>query len=73
MTNITLSISDELKHKMDNFSEIRWSEVVRKTIEKKIKDLELLNKLTSKSKLTEKDALEISNKIDRSIAKKLFQ
>ncbi len=41
-------------HRMKKFSEVRWSEVARKAIEKKVAGLELLEKLTSKSKLTEK-------------------
>lgn len=71
MGNVTLMLSDELQNKMKQHSEIRWSEVVRKTIQKKIEDLELLDKLTRKSKLTDKDVLEISKKIDSSVARKL--
>jgi predicted CopG family antitoxin len=32
MPNITLSISDEIYKKMKKYSEIKWSEVVRKAI-----------------------------------------
>lgn len=32
MTNITLSIPDEIYKKMKKYSEIKWSEVVRKAI-----------------------------------------
>lgn len=38
---------------------------------KKVTDLELLERLTAKSKLTEKDVEEISSKINREAAKKL--
>lgn len=71
MGNITLSLPEELQEKMKKHSEIRWSEVIRKTIQKRIEDLELLDSLTAKSKLTKEDALEISKKIDASVAKKL--
>jgi len=71
MGNVTLMLPDELQKKMKNHSEIRWSEVIRRSIQKKIEDLELLNKITAKSKLTSKDVLEISKKIDASVAKKL--
>ena len=71
MGNITLSLPDELQEKMKKHSEIRWSEVIRKTIQKRIEDLEFLDHLTSKSKLTKEDTLEISKKIDSSVAKKL--
>lgn len=72
MANITLSIPEDLHRKMKKFSEIKWSEVARKAIQKKVQDLEMLNKLTSKSKLTEKDVEEISNKINKSLAKKIL-
>jgi len=40
MTNITLSIDDKIYNKMKEFSEIRWSEFVRKIISKRINELE---------------------------------
>lgn len=40
MTNITLSIDDEIYKKMKKHSEIKWSEFVRKIIESRIKELE---------------------------------
>ncbi len=40
MTNITLSIDDEVYRKMKKYSEIRWSEFVRKIIEKRISEIE---------------------------------
>ena len=63
MTNITLSMPDELMKRMRIFSEIKWSEVARKAIEKRVEDLEVMNKIVSKSKLTEKDVEEISKRI----------
>ncbi len=72
MTNITLSIPDELKKKMEKYPEIKWSQVARKAIEEKIRDLELLDELTKNSKLTHKDAEEISKLIKEEIAKKVL-
>ena len=71
MENITLSIPEELQKKMKKHSDIRWSEVIRKTIQRRIEDLELLDSLTTRSELTQEGALEISKKIDASVAKKL--
>jgi len=42
MTNITLSIEDEVYNKMKKFSEIKWSEYVRKCVQKRIEELESL-------------------------------
>ncbi|MBS3092261.1 hypothetical protein J4466_02470 [Candidatus Pacearchaeota archaeon] len=44
MTNITLSIEDEVYKKMRKYSEIKWSEFVRKIIQKRIEELESLDK-----------------------------
>lgn len=71
MGNITLAVPEELHRKMKKHSEIRWSEVIRKTISEKINDLEMMNKLSTKSNLTKKDIEEISKKVDSRVAKKL--
>ncbi len=44
MTNITLSINDEVYNKMKKFSEIKWSEFVRICIQQRVKELEMLHK-----------------------------
>ena len=71
MTNLTLAVPPRLREKMKQHSEIRWSEIVRMAIQKKIEDLELMDMLTNKSKLSAKDALKISEEIDEGVAKKL--
>ncbi|MFH1181783.1 MAG: hypothetical protein V1702_02395 [Candidatus Woesearchaeota archaeon] len=71
MTNLTLAIPEELHEKMKKHSEIRWSEVVRKTITEKIEDLELMNKLTRRSKLTPKDVEELAHKINSEVFEEL--
>jgi len=71
MVNLTLSISDDLQSRMREYSEIRWSEVVRKSILEKVNTLDMMNKLTSKSKFTQRDVDEMSNIIDSNVAKKL--
>jgi len=40
MTNVTLSISDPTYKKMKKYSEIKWSEFIRKEIEEHIEKLE---------------------------------
>lgn len=68
MVNITLSIPEELHKKMKNFSEIKWSEIARKALEQRINDLELMEKIASKSKLTKKDVEEVSKSIKKASA-----
>lgn len=48
MTNITLSIEDSIYKKMRYYSEITWSEFVRKAIKKRIIELEKLDKNSNK-------------------------
>ena len=68
MTNITLSIENETYKKMKELSEIRWSEFVRKCIQKRIEQLQKIEisdwenlefladeKLLSESWLSEED------------------
>ena len=43
MTNITLSIDDEVYKKMRRYSEIKWSEFVRRIIEKRVNEIEQLD------------------------------
>ena len=69
--NITLAVPKDLHEEMKKHEEIRWSAVIKGILRKKINDLELLNKLTRKSKLTEKDVEELSELIKHSAAKKL--
>ncbi len=40
MTNITLSIDDEVYKKMRKYSEVKWSEFVRKCVQKRVEELE---------------------------------
>ena len=67
---MTLSIPEELHKKMKRFSEIRWSEIARASIEQRINDLETMEKIVSKSKLTKNDIEEIGKKIKRGIAER---
>ena len=68
MGNMTLALPDELQEKMRKHSEIRWSDVARKSIAQKIELLELMDKIAKKSKLTQKDVDDISRKIKKEIA-----
>lgn len=70
MTNMTLALPNELHRIMKKHKDVKWSEVARHAILEKARKLELMDKLLSKSKFTEKDVLEISRKINKGIAKK---
>ena len=70
---MTLALSDELHNKMKQFSDIKWTEVARRAIETKIEDLEALENLVSKSKLTQRDIEKFSKKIKTSAARKFME
>ena len=55
---------------MDQFPEINWSEVARKAFREKVEDLKFLKEFTSKSELTEEDALELGRKVNKALSKR---
>ena len=70
MTTMTLAVPSELKHKMETFPEMNWSEVARQAFMQRIKDLEFLKKFKSDSTLTEEDALRLGRKLNKNLAKR---
>ncbi len=70
MTTMTLAIPPELKHKMENFPEMNWSEVARQAFMQRIKDLEFLKKFKSDSTLTEEDVLRLGMELNKNLAKR---
>lgn len=56
MVSITLSVPEEVKKRMDQFSEINWSGFIRKAIIKKTEELswgeEMLQKLKGEQEIT---------------------
>lgn len=67
MPNVTLAISEDLHEKMKKHSEIRWSEVVRKSISSKVEMLEIMDTIAKKSNLSEEDVDKFSHKIKREV------
>ena len=67
MGNMTLSVSPELEKKMEKHPEIRWSNVARQAFEKKIEELEWMDKMLKKSELAESDAEKIGNDIKKQV------
>ena len=70
MTNMTLAIPEELYELMKKHNEIKWSEVARNAMWDKATKLEMMDKMLSRSKMTEKDAERIGHKIKHGIAKR---
>ncbi|MEK6932739.1 MAG: hypothetical protein AABW56_02995 [Nanoarchaeota archaeon] len=70
MVSITLAVPQELKKEMEDYPEMNWSEIARQAIKERLIILNKLNKMLSKSKFTEKDALELGRKVNKAVAKK---
>ena len=70
MTNMTLAIPEELHKIIKKHKEIKWTEIARQAMWEHARKLEIMDSILSKSKLTEKDAIEIGKKIKHEIAKK---
>lgn len=70
MTTMTLAIPNELKHKLEEFPEINWSEVARQAFMQKIKDLEFLREFKSESEMTDEEALRLGRQVRKNLAKK---
>jgi len=73
MPNITLSVPEEMKREMDESKFINWSEVAREAIRERLAEVVLFKSIVAKSKLTEKDAIEIGNKISESLYRKYMK
>ena len=71
MVNVTLSIPNELKQKMDTFVEINWSAVAREAFDEKIRDMEFIKKFKARSTLTEADALRLGKEVSKSLSNRL--
>ncbi len=64
MPTLTLAVPEDLKREMDKLPELNWSEIARKAIAERVTEYKLFKSIVAKSKLTEKDALEIGGKIN---------
>ena len=64
MPTLTLAVPADLKSEMDSLPELNWSEVAREAIAQKVAEYKLFKSIVAKSKLTEKDTLEIGRKIN---------
>ncbi len=73
MVNMTLAVPEELSKIMKHHVEIKWSEIARRAMWEHAKKLELMERLVSKSKLTEKQAEEIGEKIKMGLHKRYFR
>ncbi len=70
MANVSFTVDGKTKRRMAEFRYMNWSAVARSAVEEQLDELEMLRKITDKSKLTEEDAIEIGRKINKAAAKR---
>lgn len=70
MVSLTLSIPIDLKKRMGEHPEIKWSEIVRCTITRQLDALEETDRLAANSRLTEGDVEELAEKAEKSMLKR---
>lgn len=73
MPSVTVNVPDDLKDRMDDHPEINWSQVARTAIEQKVDDLEMMDRLTSDSELTDEDVELLAEKVDSNVAERLVE
>ncbi|MEK6926808.1 MAG: hypothetical protein AABX11_00090 [Nanoarchaeota archaeon] len=74
MATITLSIPEEIKIQMEKFEWLNWSAIAREAFQRRIKQLQILNKLEKdfkNSKLSDKECLELGKQLKDSMCQEL--
>ena len=66
---MTLSVPADLYAIIKKHNQIKWSEIARRAMWDYAKKLELLDKLTANSKLTEEDVIELDKMIKKALSK----
>ena len=68
MVNVTFAVPEELHEIMRRHPEIKWSEIARKAMWEYAQKLELMEMITSESRLSEKDVLELDKKVKAEVS-----
>lgn len=71
MPNMTLAIDAETAKEIRSHREIRWSEVARDAIRRKIQELHALDTAFANSKLTKADIDRLARRMNANILKRL--
>lgn len=68
-SNMTFSVPERLKRRAQTRSDVNWSAVVAQAIEERLNGLELLDKITARTHLTDKDVDELADVVDTAMAR----
>jgi hypothetical protein len=70
VVNVTFAVPEELHEIMRRHPEIKWSEIARKAMWEYARKLEVMERITSESRLSEKDMLELDKKVKVGLRRK---
>ncbi len=70
MPNMTLAIPEDLHEAMRKHQEIKWSEVARQALRERVQMLDVMDRMLTNSRLSEKDALKFGRLANKGIAKR---
>lgn len=70
MAELVIKIPEDLKREVEQVSEIDWSLAASRLIKEKFERLARLKRIVSKSELSEEKAVELSDKISESLARR---
>ncbi|MGI0149792.1 MAG: hypothetical protein ACREDF_09720 [Thermoplasmata archaeon] len=70
MPNITLAVPKDLHRKMRAHPEVKWSEVVRRVLAQRIRDLERMDAIARRSTLTLEDVDELDHLVKEGLRKR---
>lgn len=70
MVSLTLSVPEDMKHEMDQFPEMNWSEIARAAIKKRLLLMRRIREFSKESELTEEDAVRIGRKVNEGLMKR---
>jgi len=70
VVNVTFAVPEELHEIMRQHPEIKWSEIARKAMWDYARKLELMERITSESRLSEKDVAELDEKVKARLRRK---
>jgi len=67
MPNLTLAVPEELHRRLKPHPEVKWSEVIRRVLAEKVRDLELMDRLTARSELTREDVADLDHVLKEAV------
>jgi len=70
MPNLTLTVPEDLHRRMKRHPEVKWSEVVRRILASKVRDLERMDRLAAKSVLTVEDVDALDHLVKESLLRR---